>query len=150
MGKTKATRENLLTLIQLWALVNSPFTTKKLAEFLGTTPRNAREYVRILKERGLIEGTDNVYHLIRLDDRAGKIVVGIIDKVTKTSGFMKIAVFEYLKNLRERLNDVYDLLCEAQDYCYTEWGDVIEPDIAYRLNKALIILNEILHELRGD
>jgi len=139
MPKTKVTKENILTLIQIWALTQEKFTSKKLAKFLGTTPRNAREYVRILRERGLVEGVDNVYELKKLDDKAGKLIAKITEKIANE--------IINVRELRERLNEVYDLLYEASDYTTTEWGDIINEDAHERISRALQILDEILHEL---
>ena len=141
MPKTKVTKENILTLIQIWALTQEKFTSKKLAKFLGTTPRNAREYVRILRERGLVEGVDNVYELKKLDDKAGKLIAKITEKIANE--------IINVRELRERLNEVYDLLYEASDYTTTEWGDIINEDAHERISRALQILDEILHELWG-
>ena len=135
MGKTKATRENMLMLCELYFLVKGKSTTRGLAEFLGVTPREARKYVKILKDRGILKDLGQVYELERLSDRVGKLLVGIMEKVIN------------IREIREKLNDVYDLLHEALDYCYTEWGDPINLDTAYRINKALNILDEVLREL---
>jgi len=125
-------------------LTRDSVTSSELAKFLRTSPRNARKYLRILVDRGLVRREkNNIYVLERLDLNAGRLISSII---------MKVSSIDYhewvLKNIREPLIELHDLLYEALDYCTTELGSVKNPEAYYRIDKALRILDNVLSNLR--
>ena len=119
-------------------------TSNELAKFLRNTPRNARKYLRILVDRGLVRREkNNIYVLERLDLNAGRLISSIIMKVSS------IGYHDFiLRNIREPLIELHDLLYEALDYCTTELGSVKNPEAYYRIDKALKILDNVLSNLR--
>ena len=74
--------ENVLVLVEIWALARDEFTTRELAEFLGVCPRAARRYVRLLRERGLVAKVGpGRYRLEDLDAKALRLLIDLLDRI---------------------------------------------------------------------
>jgi len=143
MAKTSATTENLLVLCELYFLAKGKSTTTELAKFLNVTARQARKFVRILKERGILKDLGQVYELEKLSDKTGFLLVDLIHKFT---GY-ESNVFKYIKELRDNLITVYDLLYEAREYCTDECGNIVNYEAYERIDKAINILDDVLTKL---
>ena len=53
-----------------------------------------------------------------------------------------------IRSIRKKLVKVYDLLCEAQAYCTDEDVDMKNPDVYWRIERAIQLLDEVLKELK--
>ena len=136
--------ENILVLVQLWALTQDKFTTKKLAKFLNVSEREARKYIRILKEREIIKDLGNVYVLEKLDDKAGELLTRLIEKIVVIQGNTS----NRNSKIKAELSKVYEILLDAQDYCVDEYGDVLNYQVYDDINDALKIIESLLHILK--
>jgi len=145
MGKTKATRENILVLIQLWAVTKENFTAESLAKFLGVTRREARKYIQILKERGLVEDLGNLYVLKELNEKAGRLLCELIEKIAVIQASNKATRKIDVEKVKEGLSRAYEILLGALDYCTNELGEVINYDAYDAIDDALKIIQDLMY-----
>ena len=77
------TRENIATLVLLRFVGKDMFKVNEVAAFLGITDRAAREIMRYLRERQLVEYLGGAfYQVINLNDKAIEVLNNLIE-ITK-------------------------------------------------------------------